>query len=126
MTDAQIFQWIGVTFFAMGIGMLTNPRLIKDILKDLSGSTTYAFFGGLAALAIGLPLVTFHNVWNANTSIIITLLGWLAFLKGLALMMFPSQTMHMYKGVITKESKSYVGYGVLVVGIILLYLGYFA
>lgn len=126
MTDAQIFQWLGITFFAMGVGMLTNPKFINDIVKDFEGSTTNVFYGGLACLAIGFPLVTFHNVWNWNTSLIITLIGWLALVKGLMLVMFPAFTMRMYKGVLVKENKSYISYGVLAFGIILLYLGYLA
>ena len=126
MKDVQIIQWLGITFFAMGVGMLTNPKFIKDIVKDFLGSTANVFLGGLASLAIGLPLVTFHNVWSMNSSIIITLIGWMALLKGLMLIMFPIQTTNMYRGVITKENKSYIGYGVLIVGIIFLYLGFLA
>ena len=126
MTDAQILQWLGITFFAMGVGMLTNPKFIKDIVKDFLGSTANVFLGGLACLAIGLPLVTFYNVWSMNSSVIITLVGWLALVKGLMLVMFPIYTTNMYRGIITKENKDYIGWGVLVVGIILLYLGYLA
>lgn len=126
MTDAQIFRWLGITFFAMGVGMLTNPKFIKDIVKDFLGSTTNVFYGGLFCLAISFPVVTFHNVWAMNSSLIITLLGWLSLIKGLALLMFPLQTMGLYKGVIEKENKVYISYGVLALGIILLYLGYLA
>lgn len=126
MTDTQIFQWSGITFFAMGVGMMTNPKFIAGIVKDLLGSTANVFYGGLACIAISFPVVTFHNVWAMNSSLIITLLGWLSLIKGLALLMFPVQTMNMYKGVIEKENKVYISYGVLVLGIILLYLGYLA
>jgi uncharacterized protein YjeT (DUF2065 family) len=126
MTDAQIFQWLGITFFAMGIGMLTNPKFIKDIVKEFLGSTTLVFFGGLACVAIGFPLITFHNVWTPGSSLIITVIGWVALIKGLALLMFPRQTTDMYKGVLEKENKTYIGYGVIILGIILLYLGLFA
>ncbi len=121
----QLFQWLGITFFAMGIGMLTNPKFIKDMTRDFLGSTTYIFFGGLICLAIGLPLVTFHNVWALNNSLIITFLAWLALIKGLALIMFPIQTMHMYKSVLVKENKPYMSLGIIIIGIFLLYFGYF-
>ena len=126
MTDTQIFQWLGITFFAMGVGMLTNPEFVKNIVKDLLGSTANVFYGGLICLAIGLPLVTFHNVWDMNASIVITILGWVALIKGLMLLMFPVFTTNMYKGVPTKENKSYIGYGVSVLGIVLLYFGFIA
>lgn len=126
MTDTQIFQWLGITFFAIGVGMLTNPKFIKDIIKDFSDSTANVFFGGLICLAIGFPLITFHNIWSLNASIIITIFGWIALIKGLMLVMFPIFTTNMYKGVLAKENKIYISYGVLIVGVILLYLGFLA
>jgi len=126
MTDAQIFQWLGIAYFAIGVGMLTNPKFIKDIVKDFLGSTVSVFYGGLACLAIGFPLITFHNVWSLDKSLIITLIGWLALIKGLMLVMLPAFTTSMYKSILEKENKSYISYGVLTFGIILLYLGYFA
>ena len=80
----------------------------------------------LACVAIGFPLVAFHNIWASNASLIITVLGWVALIKGLALLMFPLQTMKMYKGVLTGQNKAYIGYVVIALGIILLYFGYFA
>ena len=126
MTDVQIFQGLGLTFFAMGIGMLTNPKFIRDIAKDFLGSTTLIFYGGLACMAIGFPMVTFYNVWTWNSSLIITLLSWLTLFKGLALLMFPVQMINLYKGVLVKGNKAYISYGVVAVGVILLYFGYFA
>jgi hypothetical protein len=126
MTDAQIFQFLGITFFAIGIGMLLNPKFIKDISQDLQSSAINLFYGGLACIAIGFPLITFHNIWNLNTSLIITIMGWMALIKGLMLLVFPAFTMRMYKKVLIKENKYFVIYFVLAVGIISLYLGYFA
>lgn len=126
MTDAQIFQWLGLTFFAIGMGMLANPKFLKDMEKDFSTSSTDLFFGGLVCLAIGFPLITFHNIWTGGSTLIITILGWMTVVKGLALLMFPAQMMNFYKKVLVKGSKSYVSFGVLALGIILLYFGYFA
>jgi uncharacterized membrane protein len=126
MTDIQIFQFMGIAFFAMGMGMLTNPKFIKGITEDLLDSTANLLFSGLFCLAIGFPLVTFHNVWILNSSLIITLLGWLALAKGLAFLMFPVQTANLYKGILIKENKAYISYAVVAMGIIFLYLGYLA
>ena len=125
MTDIQIFQFLGLTFFAMGMGMLTDPKFIKNIIKEFEHSTTNVFYGGLACMAIGFPLIAFHNIWNWNAGLIITVLGWLSFSKGLALLMFPTQSMGMYKNVIKKEG-AFVGYFVVGLGIVMLYFGYIA
>ena len=34
MKEIQIFQILGLFFFATGVGMLVNPKFIKNILKE--------------------------------------------------------------------------------------------
>lgn len=124
MTNIHIFQLAGLVLFATGVGMLTNPGFVKNILRDLEQSAMDMFLGGITSLAIGYYLVSFHNVWGWHPALIITLLGWSALAKGLMLLMFPTFTMRLYKGVDKKGTA--VGYAVVALGSILLYLGYFA
>lgn len=124
MSDAHIFQLLGMTFFAIGVGMFTHPKFIEHILKDLKQSTANMFYGGLMSLVIGFLLVTFHNVWRFDRTLIITIMGWMAFAKGLALLMFPVSSMRLYTHVTVYADL--VKYGVIIVGIGLLFLGYVA
>lgn len=126
MSDAQIFQFLGLVFFAIGVGMLVNHKFIKNILRELEESTSSMFYGGLISLAIGFLLVTFHNVWSLNASLIITIMGWMALVKGLALLMFPISTMRLYKAMGIEKYNSYISYPIIVFGVVLLYLGYLA
>lgn len=126
MSDAQIFQFLGLVFFAIGVGMLVNHKFIKNILRELEESTSSMFYGGLISLAIGFLLVTFHNVWDLNASLIITIMGWMALVKGLALLMFPISTMRLYKAMGIEKYNSYISYPIIVFGVVLLYLGYLA
>jgi hypothetical protein len=124
MTDTQIFQLLGVTFFAIGIGMVANPKFIKNILDELEHSVVNAFYGGLISLVIGYLLITFRNTSNNG---IITVIGWLAIIKGLAFLVFPAATIRFYKKITGNK-----GYGdffvwfIIALGIIFLYFGYFA
>lgn len=124
MTDIHIFQLLGLVFFAIGIGMLTNPKFIKNILQELERSTADMLYGGLISVTIGYFLVAFHNVWSMNRSLIITLLGWLALIKGLSLLMFPTYILRLYK--VVDKYKSYISYFVIALGIVSLYFGYFS
>ena len=126
MTDVQLFQLLGLTFFAMGIGMITTKDFFKGISKEFLASTVSVFYGGLVCMAIGYPLVAFHNIWESNISVVITLLGWLTLFKGFALLMFPRYMARFYKKMLTPKNSVAVSYGVLFFGIIFLYLGYFA
>jgi hypothetical protein len=124
MSDAQIFQFLGLTFFSIGVGMLGNPKFIKNIAQEFKNSTVSIFYGGLMSLAIGFPLVAFHNIWISNSTVVITIVGWMALFKGLALLMFPMPTMRFYKKALKQELL--MSYFVTIIGVILLYLGYLA
>ncbi len=89
MTDAQIFQAIGIVYIAVGIGMLINPDFYKKLIKDFTENTSGIYLGGLVALMIGFLLVTFHNIWSKDWPVIITIIGWVALVKGLFLITLP-------------------------------------
>jgi hypothetical protein len=124
MTDTQIFQLLGMVFFATGVGMLVNPKFIENILQELEHSSCNMFYGGLFSLVTGYLLVSFHNVWKLNASLMITIMGWMALIKGLALIMFPASAMRLYKNI--DIYNSYISYCIIAFGTVLLYLGYFA
>ena len=51
-------------------------------------------FSGMVATAAGLAVVLAHDVWSGGAlAIAVTLVGWMALLKGLALLMVPPSTM---------------------------------
>jgi hypothetical protein len=124
MTDAQFFQLFGLGLFAIGVGMLSNRKFIKNIFQELEDSTIGTFYGGIISFAIGFLLVSLHNTWAADRSVIITLIGWLALIKGLLFLMFPKLTLRLYKEV--DKYSLLISYSILVLGIVLLYLGFFA
>ena len=127
MTEIQIFQLFGLTFFAIGTGMFINPGFIKNILREFGRSTATVFYGGLISLAIGYFLVTFHNTWNGGWSLFITIMGWIALVKGFALLMFPIQTGSLYKKIIgKKDNANIIAMVVLILGCISLYFGFIA
>ena len=44
------------------------------------------------AIIIGLLNIIFHNIWELNHKLIITLLGWSSLFMGLALFILPKRT----------------------------------
>lgn len=125
MTETQMFQLFGLTFFAIGVGMFVNPKFVKNIGKELEGSAISMFYGGIMSLAIGYFLVAFYNVWEMDESIILTVMGWIAIFKGLSFLMFPKHIIRMYKGVLRNRSY-FAAYFVTGLGVLALYFGFFA
>jgi hypothetical protein len=62
---------------------------IHDIVQDRDLSLTWGVF----TLTAGLAVVIGHNVWRGGLlPIVVTLVGWLILLKGVAMMVMPSSS----------------------------------
>ena len=85
---AKFWGWYLLIFFLI---LSLNPKRIKQIFDDLADQKfliTTAFIG----ILIGLLNILFHNIWELNYKLIITLIGWFALIIGLALFSFPKGT----------------------------------
>ena len=125
MTETQIFQILGLFFFSAGLGALVNPKLIKNIITELDKSATLMFYGGIMSLAIGYFIVAFYNIWGWNSALIITVIGWMSLVKGLALLVFPTPALKFYKKMNLEKYNSLVSLVILALGVMALYFGYF-
>ena len=127
MTDAQIFQILGITYLVVGIGMLVNPGFYKKLLTNLTENPPAIYLGGLVALLVGCLLVIFHNKWAVDGwSVIITIFGWAALIKGMFLIVLPKISIKFCNAF--KEMKRLLrvwGIIVAIVGGLLCLLGFF-
>jgi uncharacterized protein YjeT (DUF2065 family) len=84
----KFWGWYCVIFFFI---LSFNPNRIKQIVEDLQDQK-FTILISFLAIIIGLLNILFHNVWEANISLVVTLFGWLALLKGIMLFTFPRTT----------------------------------
>ncbi|WP_178988327.1 hypothetical protein [Winogradskyella schleiferi] len=85
---AKFWGWYLIIFFLI---LSLNPKRIKQIFNDLKDEKFLIIFSFIAII-VGLLNILFHNIWEPNYTIIITLIGWASLFLGLALFMFPKQT----------------------------------
>lgn len=85
---AKFWGWYLIIFFLI---LSLNPKRIKQIFNDLKDEK-FLITTAFIAIIIGLLNIIFHNIWEPNYKIIITLIGWLSLFIGLALFTFPKKT----------------------------------
>ncbi|MFH1614719.1 MAG: hypothetical protein ABIG61_06520 [Planctomycetota bacterium] len=126
MTDAQIFQVFGILYLAIGAGVFINPDFYKKLLTDYTENRALIYVSGIAILAIGYLLVTFHNTWVRDWPVIITILGWMTFVKGLFLLVLPSASIKICNALkgMTKFLMTEAIF-IIILGILLVWLGFF-
>ncbi len=84
---AKFWGWYLLIFFFI---LSYNPSRIKQIFADLKDQK-FVILAAFMAIVIGLLNILFHNVWEPDWRLIITLIGWMALGEGLMLFTFPKQ-----------------------------------
>lgn len=89
--DISIFlaQAFGLYLLIGGIALLMNQELTNALIKKFSSHADDVAMGGFLALIIGIPLVLIHNVWDGSWRVLVTILVWLTFLKGVVRVLAP-------------------------------------
>lgn len=85
---AKFWGWYLIIFFLI---LSLNPKRIKQIFNDLKDEK-FLIVTSFMVIIVGLLNILFHNIWELNWKLIITLIGWIALLEGLFLFIFPKRT----------------------------------
>jgi len=77
----MIGQLIAVVMAFVTLSLFINPGQYQEIIKDLGKSSVLLYFMGLTATVLGAAIVFAHNIWIANWTVIVTLVGWISLVK---------------------------------------------
>ena len=125
MTDAHIFQLLGLTYAAVGLRGIVNKNSYEEIIKDSIDSPALYYLFGFIILVIGFLLVTFHNEWSMSWSVIITIFGWIALIEGVLILALPALFLKISSWMVKKDKflRVYAVAGLLL-GVFFLILGF--
>jgi len=104
MSDAQIFQIFSLFYIIVGIGILINPGFYKKLFEDFIENAAVLYLGGAMALTIGYLILAFHNTWTKDLSVIITIFGWLALIKGIVILIRPKIMIALSKAILKNQN----------------------
>ena len=85
-----IAKILGVIYASFALGMIINRKHYKKALPALLDSPSVMLFSGFFATAIGFLILHFQNTWTNDWTTVITLIGWIALIKGVFLFVFPN------------------------------------
>lgn len=122
-TSIFISKILSVVYIIVGLGMLLRTEFYKKMIEDINKNPSFMYLGGVMALAIGLVITNLYNRWEANWTILITLIGWIAIIKGVVILLFPKQMIKFSEKMLEKSLKAW---GVFAVGtgLVFAYFGY--
>lgn len=91
MDSSQLIaQMLGLVYLVVAVGIAFNPDRYKKLCKEFTSSIGLGYIGGVLALLTGYLIITFGpNTWEASYEGLITLIGWMALVKGVLYIVRP-------------------------------------
>ena len=124
-TSKVLARIIGPLLIAPALGIFLNVAGYQRLLEEFSKSPALLYLSGLMALLVGLIILEFHHKWEARWPVIITILGWICVIKGVALILFPGFVPHVWYPAMGNSSHFIVSLGIsFIVGVFLTVKGY--
>lgn len=93
----MLAQILGPYCLIAAIALFTGEDMMKKAFQEFLKSPALLYLGAVLALLFGLFIVATHNVWVKNWTVLITILGWLALIKGTVLMVWPKAAIQKAK-----------------------------
>ena len=122
-TSIFIARIFAVAYLTIGLGMIISGSYYRKALEDMMKNAGFMYLGGIMALIAGYLIVFYHNIWVNDWTVIVTIIGWLALVKGILLLMFPKWMLKISKPIIKMVGTSY-GFIPVILGLIFGYFGF--
>ncbi|MBI3211173.1 MAG: hypothetical protein HYZ47_00585 [Simkania negevensis] len=107
----------------LGVWTLFSQENVRKVSEAMRKSLPFSYLAGLINLLIGLVVMNAHPSWKWNFMILLSLMGWIFFIRGLLILFFPSLTVSLAK----VQERGYILFGLIsfLWGIALCYMAFF-
>jgi hypothetical protein len=119
-----IAKMASVIYLSASLGAFFSADYYRKIADDLFSNAGLIYLSGFITVIIGLLIVAYHNRWTKNWTVLITILGWLALLKGALLIAFPQFVQSLSDRMFTDFGSRIFPYAAFCLGLLFAYFGF--
>jgi uncharacterized membrane protein len=124
-TSVFLAKLLGPVFLLIGAGIVANRDAYRLVADEVLRSRALIYISGVMSFLSGLAIVLVHNVWAADWRVIITIIGWLAIVRGVVRVLRPEQSVAFMSRLLAREGVLIGSVAVmLVLGALLTFFGY--
>ena len=113
-----------VVYLSAALGAVISRDHYRKILDDWSKNATLIYFMGFTAVVLGFLVVHHHNIWLMEWTVLVTILGWLALIKGVLLITFPRFVERYSKAIFESRGFDLFPYFAGLLGLMFGYFGF--
>jgi hypothetical protein len=94
-TSILLARILGICFLVISVGILANLKYYTNYSQNLVKDPMLITTTALIDLTIGAALIGSHNHWAASWIVIVTIIGWLIFVRGAVRLLIPQFVLKM-------------------------------
>ncbi|HEU4342189.1 MAG TPA: hypothetical protein VFU31_11510 [Candidatus Binatia bacterium] len=113
-----------VVYLSAALGAVFNRDHYRRVLDDLFKNAALTYLTGFTAVILGFLIVNYHNIWGKDWTVLVTILGWLALMKGVLLIAFPGFVQSYSKLIFEGKGLQFFPYVAAFLGLLFGYFGF--
>jgi len=116
-------KFLGIYFLVFAAIWVLRKEQFEAAIQDFLSSRGFIVFAGIFSFLFGLAIAISHSVWEWNWRGLITLIAYLAIIKGIIRIAFPRESQEYESSLVTNYSWVWIGI-LVVLGVFLTYHGF--
>ena len=113
-----------VVYLSAALGVVFNRDHYRRVVDDLFSNAALTYFIGFTAVILGFLMVNYHNNWAKDWTVLVTILGWLALMKGVLIIAFPRFVRSYSKLIFEGKGLQFFPYVAAFLGLVFGYFGF--
>jgi hypothetical protein len=113
-----------VVYLSAALGAVFGRDHYRRVFDDSFKNAALTYFMGFTALIMGCLIVNYHNTWARNWTVLVTILGWLALVKGILIIAFPRFVESYSKLIFAGKGMQFFPYVAVFMGLLFGYFGF--
>lgn len=115
-----------VIYLSAALGGFFSTDYYRRIVDDLFANAALAYMTGFTAVILGALIAFYHNVWTTDWRVLITIIGWIAIIKGVAIIAFPGFIRRISVPFVTGTGLKLFPFAALLLGLLFGWFGFVA
>lgn len=113
-----------VVYLSAALGAVFSRDNYRGLLDDLFKNAALTYLMGFTVVILGFLMVNYHNTWSKDWTVLVTILGWLALMKGVLIIAFPRFVQSFSKLIFEGKGLQFFPYVAAFVGLLFGYFGF--
>jgi hypothetical protein len=113
-----------VVYLSAALGAVFSTDHYRRVVDDMFNNAGLTYLTGFTAVIFGFLIVNYHNIWVKDWTVLITIMGWLALMKGVLIIAFPKFVQGYSRLIFEGRGLSIFPYVAIVIGLLFGYFGF--